>query len=130
MLGPYFHLLDELKCPERDGEIGGRWYLYHTPTGRLTGFLRERQRLSPRKQGHHQWQAPWKPPYTSPVHGPEVGERQHPLNQHAKPLTISYGQSDFTKNKTACLNREKDYSELCGVNVHGTSIVYTRVGYW
>ena len=64
---PYSHLLDlHLE------DTSGRWHLYHTPTGRLTGFLRERQRRSHKETGQTT-QPPWKPPYASPTHGPDFG---------------------------------------------------------
>ena len=59
---------------EEDGRTGGgRWHLYHTHTGRLTGFLRERQKIKKlRAEQTQSSQTPWKPPYTNPLSGPET----------------------------------------------------------
>ena len=65
-------LLDSCSL-EVEGGVG-RWHLYHTHTGRLTGFLRERQRLSSRRgQDKRHLQPPWRPPYTSPARTPLAG---------------------------------------------------------
>ena len=66
--GPPATILPLLDSCSLEGEGGGgRWHLYHTHTGRLTGFLRERQRLSRRGQDKRHLQPPWRPPYTSPA---------------------------------------------------------------
>lgn len=76
---PYPHLLDlELKDEEK---ADGKWHLYHTPTGRLTGFLRERHKYNCAEQKEPGRKSPWKPPYTSPMHGPM--ETQHPIGTDA-----------------------------------------------
>ncbi|CAI7990139.1 hypothetical protein GBAR_LOCUS428 [Geodia barretti] len=81
-------LLDSCSL-EVEGGVG-RWHLYHTHTGRLTGFLRERQRLSSRRgQDKRHLQPPWRPPYTSPARTPLAGaiETKHQGNlAHTGPL--------------------------------------------
>ena len=66
---PYQYLLQQ---SSGDNVEGCSWHLYHTPTGRLTGFLRERDKLKHRENCLSP-EVPWRPPYTSPVHGPEDG---------------------------------------------------------
>ena len=47
----------------------GRWKLYHTQTGRITGYLREKQRLSSSVSERSSDKPPWKPPWVSPSDG-------------------------------------------------------------
>ena len=44
----------------------GRWRLYHTQTGRITGYLREKQQLSSAESKRSNDKPPWKPPWVSP----------------------------------------------------------------
>ena len=52
-----------------DETTNGRWHLYHTQTGRLTGFLQKYKLRDELNQSHR---FPWKPPYTSPLRGPQT----------------------------------------------------------
>ena len=74
---PYPHLLNLELTEDEEKAGGGKWHLYHTPTGRLTGFLRERQKYNCTEQKEPDRNSPWKPPYTSPMHGPM--ETQYPV---------------------------------------------------
>ena len=76
------HLLDTYSLEPAAGEWVGssRWPLYHTPTGRLTGFLRERQRLCGVRERQRPRKPPWKPPYTSPSCAPVTVHRAEQQN--------------------------------------------------
>lgn len=117
---PYPHLLDlELEDEEKIG--GGKWHLYHTPTGRLTGFLRERQKYNCVEQKEPGRKSPWKPPYTSPMHGPM--ETQHsvgtdsPTAMHKRGAVAAYmavktsgaPSQNFIHNA-----RVSDFTSQCG----------------
>ena len=81
-------------CPLEEG-AGSRWHLYHTPTGRLTGFLRERQRLSSRRGGDQSLpQPPWRPPYTSPARGSSVGDSFKTKQQNSNTPKLSNKEDD------------------------------------
>ena len=97
---PLQHLLDTLPL-EGEGGLRSRWPLYHTPTGRLTGFLRERQTLT--NSGRHEQtpnQPPWKPPYTSPVCSPLVVE---PLSDTPHRATVTKSVGAHRRIEGACV---------------------------
>lgn len=89
---PHTHLLE--LCPEQQN-TGSRWHLYHTPTGRLTGFLKERQKhgLTGQQQSR---KSPWRPPYTSPVDGPAAGKNVSAQHPDTDSSTDTYRQSVAT----------------------------------
>ena len=83
-------LMESCCLEEKSGE-SMRWQLYHTQTGRLTGFLRERQRLRNRRQSNSlHLKPPWKPPYTSPTRDPlarDTETKQQQKTSTPKPPT-------------------------------------------
>ena len=89
----YPHLLE--LSPEQ--EDSGRWHLYHTPTGRLTGYLRERQKYSLAAQEESNKRSPWLPPSTSPDPGVTAGNNKvrvrHKDNRSAKASAHKYRDS-------------------------------------
>ena len=89
----YPHLLE--LSPEQ--EDSGRWHLYHTPTGRLTGYLRERQKYSRAAQEESNKRSPWLPPSTSPDPGVTAGNNKvrvrHKDNRSAKASAHKYRDS-------------------------------------
>ena len=60
----------------------GRWPLYQTPTGRVTGSLRERQSCVPVRRGDRRG-APWRPPYVSP-RSPTPESRRERSSRHKR----------------------------------------------
>lgn len=83
-----------------------KWQLYHTQTGRLTGFLRERQRLRNRRQSNSvHLNPPWKPPYTSPARDPLARDTE--TRQQQKSSTPKPKKDDTKEVVTAGLVKQQ-----------------------
>ena len=109
--------LEQCDFQKGDETTNGRWHLYHTQTGRLTGFLRQRQKYKLRDELNQSHRFPWKPPYTSPVHGPQTSiidsapMQRFRLCGAIKSTGIGFKQRDTaldTVEVTATVSQERD----------------------
>ena len=109
-------LVDVCSLERGESAVGERWHLYHTHTGRLTGFLRERQRLRDRRLGKNNLQPPWRPPYTSHSRSPlaeDRGVKHQPLFRlPSKKGVVKIKTGDLDVPKTKESDTQSENTEL------------------
>lgn len=100
----YFNLLE--LSSEIQEQCMGRWQLYHTPTGRLTRFLRERQMRRSAPPG--KTKLPWRPSFhsSSPILKSPGVKLQGSLHNH-----MSINNSD-SPNYTAAPRSPENQTQL------------------